>query len=198
MSRLRMTTESKSPICKIGSINLCCCKSNNNLFCWKSNQLSSALQTTLKEGGCPFSSNKIHKFFANCVPSTSYSSTSLKRNLKWIQLNVITMSEILDDDHEDKYWISVSAQDPGSLLRRSAPLLRDAGQRGVQALSVLLLCCTCPSSAVLVCVLLYLCVYCSTWLFGAVLVCPVLYLFMSCSYLIFVNFGTSPHYYLGL
>ena len=112
MSRLRMITERKSPICKISSKILCCCKSNNNLFCWKSNQLSSALQTTLKEGGCRFSSNKIHKFFANCVHSTSCSSTSLKRNLKWIQLNVITMSEILDDDHEDKYWISVSAQDP--------------------------------------------------------------------------------------
>ena len=112
MSRLRMITERKSPICKISSKILCCCKSNNNLFCWKSNQLSSALQTTLKEGGCPFSSNKIHKFFANCVHSISCSSTSLKRNLKWIQLNIITMGEILNDDHEDKYWISVSAQDP--------------------------------------------------------------------------------------
>ena len=157
--------------------------------------------------------------------STSFSSKSLRRNLKWIQLNIITMSEILNDDHEDKYWISVSAQDPGSLLRRSAPLLRDAGQRGVQALSVLLLCCTCPSSAVLVllvlylfvwyctcvciallgCVVLYLsvqcCAYsCCTLLCCAVLccaVCVVLYLFMSCSYLIFVNFGTPPHY-IGL
>ena len=123
--------------------------------------------------------------------STSFSSKSLRRNLKWIQLNIITMSELLNDDHEDKYWISVSAQDPGSLLRRSAPLLRDAGQRGVQALSVLLLCCTYPSSAVLVllvlylfvgtvlvCVVLYLCVYCSTWLCGAVLVRLVLCLFL--------------------
>ena len=72
----------------------------------------------------------------------------------------------------------LSAHKTPSLLRRSAPLLRDAGQRGVQALSVLLLCCTCPSCAVLVLLVLYLCVYCSTWLCGAVLVRPVLCLFL--------------------
>ena len=72
----------------------------------------------------------------------------------------------------------LSAHKTPSLLRRSAPLLRDAGQRGVQALSVLLLCCTCLSSAVLVCVVLYLCVYYATWLCGVVLVRPVLCLFV--------------------
>ena len=90
------------------------------------------------------------------------------------------MSEILNDDHEDKYWISVSAQDPGSLLRRSAPLLRDAGQRGVQALSVLLLCCTCPSSAVLVLLVLYLSFLCCTCPSSAVLVCVLFYLVVWC------------------
>ena len=74
----------------------------------------------------------------------------------------------------------LSAHKTPSLLRRSAPLLRDAGQRGVQALSVLLLCCTCPSSAVLVCVVLYLCVllylvvWCCTCLSSAVLIHVVL------------------------
>ena len=100
--------------------------------------------------------------------------------MKWIQLNIITMSEIVNDDHEDKYWISVSAQDPGSLLRRSAPLLRDAGQRGVQALSVLLLCCTCPSSAVLVLLVLYLFVWYCTCVCIALLGCVVLYLSVQC------------------
>ena len=90
------------------------------------------------------------------------------------------MSELLNDDHEDKYWISVSAQDPGSLLRRSAPLLRDAGQRGVQALSVLLLCCTCPSSAVLVLLVLYFFVWYCTCVCIALLGCVVLYLSVQC------------------
>ena len=74
----------------------------------------------------------------------------------------------------------LSAHKTPSLLRRSAPLLRDARQRGVQALSVLLLCCTCPSSAVLLCVVLYVCVllylvvWCCTCPSSAVLIHVVL------------------------